>query len=129
MTLQQINKTLYQGVDDELAFIITDSNGAARDITNATFKFTAYHPETGDVLPKTLGHGLAFGTAKSGQVAALFTADEMTIPPLTYSFQLEMIITISGVTTTSIEATGCLTVEPNVRLDGEWWAAHRNINI
>ena len=127
MTLTQINKTLYQGADDLLLLVVTDSNGAARDITYATFEFTAYHNTTGDVLQKTLGNGLAFGTAKSGQVGVMFKAAEMTIPALAYTCQLEMTITVTGVTTTSIEAAGSLTVEPNVRLDGEWWAAHRNV--
>lgn len=127
MTLQQINKTVYQGADDEIPFIITDDNGAVRNIAGATFEWAAYHAVTGDVLQKTLGAGLALGTVAGGQIAVIFTAAEMTIPPLTYTHQLEMTIAVSGVTTTSIEATGCLTVEPNVRLEGEWWAAHRNV--
>ena len=112
--LQQINKILYQGVDDELAFIITDNATppVARDISTATFTFTAYHNATGDVLQKTLGSGLALGTAKDGQLAALFTADEMTIAPLTYAYQLFMTITVSAVTTTTLEAWGYLQVEP-----------------
>ena len=128
MTLTQVNKTLYQSADDLLLLVITDANGAARDITDATFNFTAYHNTTGDVLQKTLGNGLAFGTARSGQIGVMFKAAEMTIPALTYTCQLEMTITVNGVTT-SIEATGFLTVEPNVRLDGEWWAAHRNVPL
>jgi len=115
--LQQINKTLYQGVDDELAFVITDDANDERDISSATFNFVAYHNDTGDVLQKILGDGLALGTSKSGQVAALFYADEMIVPPLTYEYQLEMTITVSAVTTTSIEANGYLTVEPNRILD------------
>ena len=127
MTLTQVNKTLYQGADDLLLLVITDASGAARDISYATFNFTAYHTTTGDVLQKTLGNGLAFGTARNGQIGVIFTAAEMTIPPLTYTYQLEMTITVSGVTTTTIEATGCLTVVASTRLEGEWWAAHRNV--
>lgn len=115
--MQQSNKTLYQGVDDELAFVITDADAVERDISTATFNFVAYHNDTGDVLQKTLGDGLALGTSKSGQIAALFYAAEMILPPLTYDYQLEMTITVSAVTTTSIEANGYLTVEPNRILD------------
>jgi hypothetical protein len=115
MTLSQINKTLYQGVDDLLLFVITDNSTppVPRDITYATFTFAAYHNATGDVLQKTLGNGLAFGTAKSGQIGVMFKAAEMTIAPLTYTYQLEMTITVSGVATTTIEASGYLIVQPN----------------
>jgi hypothetical protein len=113
--LQQINKVMYQGVDDEIAFVITDNATPpdTRDISTATFAFVAYHNATGDILQKTLGDGLAFGTATDGQIAVVFTADEMTIPAFIYEFILEMTITVATVTTTSIEATGYLTVEPN----------------
>jgi hypothetical protein len=107
------NKTVYQDADDQLLFVITDDNGVARDISTATFNFTAYHNVTGDVLQKTLGSGLAFGTPSKGQIAVLFSASEMTIPAFIYEYILEMTITVAGVTTTSIEATGYLTVEPN----------------
>jgi hypothetical protein len=113
MTLTQINKTVYQGVDDELPFVITDVNGAFRNINAATFNWAAYHNITGDVLQKTLGDGLALGNPTRGEIAVLFTAAEMTIPPLTYTYQLEMTLTISGITTTTIEATGYLIVQPN----------------
>jgi hypothetical protein len=114
MVLSQVNKTVYQGVDDNLLFVITDNSTppVPRDITYATFTFTAYHNATGDVLQKTLGSGLALGTVKDGQIAALFTAAEMTIAPLTYTYQLFMTITVSAVTTTTLEATGYLQVEP-----------------
>lgn len=117
MTIATINKTVYQGVDSTLSFIVTDSLGVARNITSATFKWTAFHNDTGDILQKALGTGLVLGTAASGQVAVVFTAAEMTIPPLTYEYNLEMTITVSSVTTKSIEATGFLTVEPNKILD------------
>ena len=113
MTLTTVNATVYQGVDDDLPIVVTDANGAPRDITNATFKWTAYHSVTGDVLVKTLGSGLAFGTPSKGQIAVLFSASEMTIPAFIYEYILEMTLTVAGVTTTSIEATGYLTVEPN----------------
>jgi hypothetical protein len=111
MTLATINKTVYQGVDDAIPFVITDTTGAPRDITTASFEWTAYHNVTGDVLTKTIGDGLALGD-EDGQVAVLFTADEMTIPPLTYTYQLEMTITVAAVTTTTLEAWGYLQVEP-----------------
>jgi hypothetical protein len=113
MTLSTINKTVYQGADDSIPFVITDASGAVRNIATATFEWTAYHNTTGDVLQKTLEDGLALGTATSGQVAVLFAAAEMTIPPLTYAYQLEMTITVAGVTTTSVEASGYLLVQPN----------------
>jgi hypothetical protein len=113
MTLQQTNKTVYQGADDTIPFMVTDANGAVRNISTATFGWTAYHNVTGDVLQKTLGDGLALGDATKGQIAVLFTAAEMIIPPLTYTYQLEMTIAEAGVTTTSIEASGYLLVQPN----------------
>jgi hypothetical protein len=108
-----LSQVVYQDADDQLLFVITDDNGVARDISTATFNFTAYHNVTGDVLQKTLGSGLAFGTPSKGQIAVLFSASEMTIPAFIYEYILEMTITVAGVTTTSIEATGYLTVEPN----------------
>lgn len=113
MTLTVLNKTIYQGADDDLAFVITDATNTALDITNASFEWAAYHDVTGDVLQKTLGNGLAFGDPTKGQIAVVFATAEMTIPPLAYTYQLEMTVTANGTATTSIEATGYLIVQPN----------------
>lgn len=118
MTLSTVNKTLYQGVDDSLSFAITDDTDVARDVFGATFNWTAYHNVTGDILQKTLDSGISTGTDPTkGIVTVSFTADEMTVPPLTYTYQLFMTITVSSVTTTTLEATGYMQVEPNRILD------------
>lgn len=117
MTLTYVNKTVYQGQDDALAFVIVGGSDGKTpvDITTATFNWTAYHVLTGDVLSKELGSGLAFGTAKDGQLAATLTAAELSaIPALTYEHILQMILPVGKTDTlTTIEAMGYLTVEPN----------------
>ena len=112
MTLSIVNKTVYQGADDLLSFTITDVGGVARDIFGATFVWVAYHNLTGDVLQKQIGNGVTIDDHATGAVTVAFTAAEMTLAALTYTYQLEMTITSAGVTTTTLEAWGYLQVEP-----------------
>ena len=113
MTLQTINRTIFQGDGIIIPFVITDSSGKAVDITHATFAWSAWNIDTGVVMPKTLGNGIALGTPADGQVAVtLVFTDTSTITPTQYTHQLETVL--SGVHT--IEANGLLCVQKNYTL-------------
>ena len=79
----------------------------------------AHQPYWSRPAAKTLDSGLALGDATKGEVAVMFTATEMVIQPLTYTYQLEMTylppkpLPSTEDPVVSIEASGYIIVQPN----------------
>ena len=116
MVLSQVNKTLYQGEDGNLPFVVTDANANAVDISCATFTWVVWNISTGIIVTKTLGDGLILGDPKKGQVAVIFTyADTATSIPTQYVHQLEMV----RLGEHTIEAAGMVSILKNLTVPQE----------
>ena len=112
MTLTVADEALYQGDDVTFPFTITDSTGAVRNISTATFKWTL-SDVMGVVLTKTVGVGITIGDYTKGALTVSLThTDTLALNPLAYSYMLSMDLT----NVHSVEASGTLRVQRNTAL-------------